>query len=141
MMFYQELEDAKISTKVKISALWVAILFIFAYVDIFMFFKPGVIAGVQAGKVFIFQITQTFVFLTTLYVVIPSLMVFLSLVLPPKVNRLTNIIVAIFYLVTILGSCIGETWVFYLFGSLVESILLGVIIWYAVKWPKQNEGR
>jgi hypothetical protein len=136
-----DLEDEKVSTKVKISALWIAILFIFAYVDIFSFYKPEIIPGIQAGKMFIFQITQTFVFLTTLYIVIPSLMVFLSLVLPPKVNRLTNIIVAIFYLVTILGSCIGETWVFYLFGSLVESILLGVIIWYAVKWPKQNEGR
>jgi hypothetical protein len=134
-----ELEDTKVSTKVKISALWIAILFIFAYVDIFAFYKPGMIAGIQAGKVFMFQITQTFVFLTTLYIVIPSLMVFLSLVLVPKVNRWTNIIVAIFYLVTILGSCIGETWAFYLFGSLVESILLGVIVWYAVKWPKKGK--
>jgi hypothetical protein len=59
-----ELEDTKVSTKVKISAIWVAILFIFAYVDIFAFYKPGMIAGIQAGKVFMFQITQTFVSLT-----------------------------------------------------------------------------
>ena len=133
------LEDVKVSTKLKISALWIAVMFIFAYVDIFAFFKPGTISGIQAGKVFIFQITQTFVFLTTLYVVIPSLMVFFSLVLPPKVNRWTNIIVAFFCIVTILGSCIGETWIFYLFGSVVESVLLLVIVWYAVKWPKQRD--
>lgn len=134
-----QLEDTKVSIKLKISALWITMLFIFAYVDIFAFYKPGTISGIQSGKMFVFDITQMFVFFTTLYIVIPSLMVFLSLMLPPKVNRWTNIIVALFYIVTIIASCVGETWAFYLFGSLLECLLLVLIIRYAWMWPKQGE--
>lgn len=132
------LEDVKINVKFKISALWVAILFVFAYVDIFAFYKPGFIEGIMVGKVAIFQINQVFLFLTTLYILIPSIMVFLSLVLKPKVNRWANIIVGTLYIVSILLSCIGETWAFYIFGSVVESLLLLSIVWYAWKWPKQK---
>lgn len=133
-----ELKDGKINVKLKISALWVAMLFTFAYVDIFSFQKPGIIQGIMAGEMSIFQINQIFLFLTTLYILIPSMMVFLSLVLKPKVNRWTNIIVSILYIVSILGSCIGEKWAFYIFGSTVESLLLLLIIRYAWKWPKQE---
>ena len=133
------LEDVKINVKLKISALWIAMLFVFAYVDIFAFYRPDIIEGIMAGKVAVFEINQTFLFLTTLYILIPSIMVFLSLVLKPKVNRFTNIIVAVLYIVTILASCIGETWAYYIFGSIVESLLLLLIVWYAWKWPKQEE--
>lgn len=133
-----ELEDMKLNVKLKISALWIAVMFLYAYVDIFSWFKPGVIEGVMAGKMFLFQINQSFLFFTTLYITIPSLMVFLSLVLKPKVNRWVNIIASIIYLVTMLGACIGETWIFYIFGTVVESILLLLIIFYAIKWPKHE---
>ncbi len=135
-----EMEDVKINVKLKISALWIAMLFVFAYVDIFAFYRPGIIEGIMEGKVATFQIDQVFLFLTTLYILIPSIMVFLSLVLKPKVNRWTNIIVGMLYIVSILGSCIGETWAFYIFGSIVESLLLLLIIWYAWKWPNSKGG-
>ncbi|MCL5410867.1 MAG: DUF6326 family protein [Patescibacteria group bacterium] len=131
-----EMEDVKINVKLKISALWIAVMFLYAYVDIFSLFKPGTIEGIMAGKVFVFQVSQIFLFLTTIYIVVPSIMVFLSLVLKPKVNRWTNIIVSIFYFVTMLGACVGETWGYYIFGTIVESLLLFLIIWYAWKWPK-----
>lgn len=133
-----EMEDVKINVKLKISALWISMLFVFAYVDIFAFYRSGIIEGIMAGKVATFQINQVFLFLTTLYILIPSIMVFLSLVLKPKVNRWTNIIVGMLYIVSILGSCIGETWAFYIFGSIVESLLLLLIIWYAWKWPRKE---
>lgn len=133
-----KLEDIKIDVKLKISALWIAVMFLYAYVDIFSLSKPGIISEIMAGKMFVFQISQTFLFFTTLYIAIPSIMVFLSLVLKPKINRLTNIIVPILYLVTMMGACIGETWTFYIFGTIVESILLLLIIRYSIKWPKQK---
>ena len=111
-------------------------MFLYAYVDIFSLFKTGVIEEIMAGKMFIFQVNQTFLFLTTLYIAIPSVTIFLSLVLKPKVNRWVNIIVSIIYFVTMLGACIGETWGFYIFGTIIESLLLFLIIWYAWKWPK-----
>ena len=134
-----EMEDVKINVKLKISALWIATLFAFAYVDIFGFMKTGEIERIMAGKIVTFQIDQVFLFSVTLYMLIPSIMVFLSLVLKPKVNRWTNIIIGILYFVLNLASCIGETWAFYIFGSVVESLLLLLIIWYAWKWPKKEE--
>lgn len=133
-----EMEDVKINVKLKISALWIAMLFVFAYVDIFVFYKPGIIEGIMAGKIAIFQVNQMFLFFTTLYILIPSMMVFLSLVLKPKINRFTNIAVGTLYAVSILGSCIGETWAFYIFGSILEILLLLSIVRYAWKWPKQE---
>jgi len=38
---------------------------------------------------------------------------------------------ALVYAATIAGSMAGETWLYYLFGSAVELVLLAVIIWYA----------
>lgn len=45
-----EMEDVKINVKLKISALWITIMFAFAYVDIFGFVKTGEIEGIIAGK-------------------------------------------------------------------------------------------
>ena len=69
---------------------------------------------------------------------IPSLMVFLSLALPAKANRWTNIIVGILYIFVMLGSAIGVSWFYYIFGSIVEVVLFLLIVWYAWKWPKQE---
>ncbi len=65
------------------------------------------------------------------------LMVFLSLTLKPKANRWVNIIVGIFHIVIVIsGLFIGESWAYYIFGSIVEVVLLSLIVWNAWKWPK-----
>lgn len=132
-----ELEDVKVNVKLKISALWIAVMFLYVYVDIFSLQKPGVIQDIMAGKMFVFQISQAFLFFVTLYVLVPILMIFLSLVMKPRINRVTNIIISILYFVTMVGACIGETYAFYIFGTIVESLLLLAIVRYAWKWPKQ----
>jgi hypothetical protein len=129
------LEDVKINIKIKLSALWATVMFIYLYVDVFGFFKPGIIEDVIAGKVWKFQITQVWLLGVIILMTIPSLMVFLSLVLPVKANRWTNIIVGILYIVVTLGMTIGESYAFYIFGSIVETVLLLLIVVYAWKWP------
>jgi hypothetical protein len=129
------LEDVKINIKIKLSALWATVMFIYLYVDVFGFFKPGIIEDAIAGKVWKFQITQVWLLGVIILMTIPSLMVFLSLVLPVKANRWTNIIVGILYIVVTLGMTIGESYAFYIFGSIVETVLLLLIVVYAWKWP------
>ncbi len=58
-----------------------------------------------------FAINQTFLALTTLYIVIPSVMVAVSV--------------------------LGESWVYYLIGSAVEMVLLAAIAWATWTWPRQ----
>jgi hypothetical protein len=132
------LEDPKINVKAKLSALWVTIMFIYIYVDIFGFYEPGVIEDILAGKVWEFEITQAWAFGALVLMMIPSLMVFLSLALKARWNRWTNLIVAILYIVVGVGTTIGETWAYYIVGHIVGIGLLLLIVWYAWKWPKQE---
>jgi hypothetical protein len=131
-------EDVRIGVRLKISALWIAMLFLFAYGDIFGFFRSGLIEEVIAGEVSGIKVTQGFLFAVSVYIAIASVMVFLSLVLRPTVNRWTNIVLPILYIVSIAVSCIGETWVYYFFLSIAESAILLLIIWYAWTWPRHE---
>ena len=65
-------------------------------------------------------------------------MVFLSLVLRPRVNRRVNIVLPILYIVSIAISSIGETWAYYYFMSAAESALLALIVWFAWTWPTRE---
>ncbi|TET74120.1 MAG: hypothetical protein E3J56_02990 [Candidatus Aminicenantes bacterium] len=133
------LEDAKINIKMKLSGLWVTVMFLFAYVDIMGKYQPGHIEDIMAGEVAGFQITQVWILGVIIIMTTAILMVFLSLTLKPKANRWVNIIVGIFHIVFVISSLfIGESWAYYIFGSIVEVVLLSLIVWYAWKWPKQE---
>ncbi len=132
------LEDVKVNVKIKLSILWATLMFIYIYVDIFRFFQPGEIENILAGKVWVFDITQTWALSAMIMMTIPSLMVLLSLILKAKVNRWTNIILGILHIAIAIGNVIGETWAYYIFGGVVEVVLLSLIVWTAWKWPKQE---
>ena len=131
------LEEVRIGVRLKISALWIAMLLLFAYGDIFGFFRRGVIEEMIAGETSGIEITQTFLFAVSVYIAIASAMVFLTLVLRPRVNRWVNIVLPILYIVSIAVSAIGDDWAYYYLLSIAESSLLLLIIWYAWTWPKQ----
>jgi hypothetical protein len=129
-------EDVKVGVRCKIAALWIAMLFLFAYGDIFGFFSPGQIEEVMAGEISGMAITQVLLFAVSLYIAIASVMVFLSLVLSPTVNRWANIVLPSLYVLSIVASAIGES-AYYWFLSITESALLLLIVWYAWTWPRQ----
>lgn len=129
------LEDLQVNIKMKLSALWGVLMLIYIYVDIFGFYKPGVIQGIIEGKVWQFEITQAWAFGALVLMLVPSLMVFLSLSLKAAVNRWVNIIAGAVYIVVGIGTTIGETWAFYIVGHIVGIVLLALIIWQAIKWP------
>jgi hypothetical protein len=131
-------EDVKVGVRCKIAALWIAMLLLFAYGDIFGFFRPGQIQEVMAGEISGMAITQVFLFAVSLYIAVASVMVFLSLVLSPTVNRWTNTVLPSLYVVSIVASAIGETSAYYWFLSIAESALLLLIVWYAWTWPKRD---
>ena len=130
-----EFEPFKVNVRMKISALWTAMLFVFAYVDIFSLFRPDFRADVEAGVVGGFTVNHPFLLVTTIYIVIPSLMVFGALVLRPKINRIANIALSILYAITIIAGSVGE-WSYYVLGSAIEVALLAAIVHYARTWPR-----
>ena len=133
------LHDAGVDVKIVLSGLWVTMLFVFACVDIFGFWRADVINGALHGKVprAGFAIDQTFLALTTVYILIPSLMVAVSLLAPARINRPTNVVVSLLYVVSVVLSALGETWVYFILGSVVEVALLLTIARVAWAWPSR----
>jgi MFS family permease len=122
-----------VDVRVRLSALWATTMFVIVFVDLFSLYREDVRANIESGTMFVFEIGQGFLIGVTLYVIIPSLMIFLSLVLPRRANRVTNIVLAIVYAITVVGGAIGE-WGYYVMGSAVELVLLAIVVRLAVTW-------
>ena len=69
-------------------------MFLYVYVDILVFYKPGVVDDILVGVVWEFDITQTWAITALTLLAIPIFMVVLSMTLPARANRITNLIVA-----------------------------------------------
>lgn len=130
------LQDVKVSVNLKIATLWASFMFLYAYVDYFHLYMPGSIKDILAGKVFVFDISYIFLLIAMILVTIPTLMIFLSVALPAKINRLTNIIVATVLIPYMLFNLAGEAWLHMYFAAIVEVVLLCLIIYSAWKWPR-----
>lgn len=132
-----DLEEIKVNVKLKLAAAWTSFMFLYIYIDYFHLYMPGSVEDLVSGKVFEFEITQTFLLVVLASVTIPALMIFLSVVLPAKFSRWTNIIVATIYIPYTLFNLAGEAWLHMIFGAAIEVVLLLFVIWYALMWPKQ----
>ncbi|GAB3922703.1 hypothetical protein GCM10029976_011810 [Kribbella albertanoniae] len=131
------LEDQPIPVRAKLAAAWTSFMFLYAYVDILNFFTPGVIEDLLAGKVFEFDLSQTFSTTALTLVAIPILMVVLSMTLPARANRIANLVVASLYVPVTAFNVVGESWLFfYGLGIALELILLALILRYAWTWPR-----
>ncbi len=133
----KSLEDIKVNVKVKISALWVAIMALYIYNDYFSLYKPGSIEEMMQGNMGPFPVTQITMISAALLMAIPAVMIFLSLVMKPRLNRIVNIILGIVYVVVMVISVQGE-WMYYIFMGVVEIILTVLLVWFAIKWPKND---
>jgi len=131
------LEDQPIPVQAKLAAAWTSFMFLYAYVDILNFFTPGVIEDILDGRVFEFDLSQTFSTTALTLVAIPALMVVLSMLLPARVNRITNLIVAALYVPVTAFNVVGGSWLFfYGLGVVLELILLALIVRLAWTWPR-----
>ena len=131
------LEDQRIPVRAKLAAAWTSFMFLYAYVDILNFFTPGVIEDILDGRVFEFDLSQTFSTTALTLVAIPALMVALSMLLPARVNRITNLIVAALYVPVTAFNVVGGSWLFfYGLGVVLELILLALIVRFAWTWPR-----
>ncbi|WP_433168486.1 DUF6326 family protein [Kribbella sp. CA-247076] len=111
-------------------------MFLYVYVDILNFFTPGVVEDILAGRVFEFDLSQTFSTTALALVAVPILMIVLSVTLPARSNRIANLIVASLYVPVTAFNALGESWLFfYGLGIALEVILLALILRYAWTWP------
>ncbi len=130
-------EDSKINIKLVLSALWTSVMFLYIYGDYFELYVPGKAEGLLNGKNMLN--TPYKLLFATCSLTLPSLMIFLSLMLPPKWNRILNISIGVFLtLFTLLVgiSSISEWRIFYVLLSFLESTITSILVWKAWHWPK-----
>ncbi|WP_405003193.1 DUF6326 family protein [Kitasatospora purpeofusca] len=131
------LEDPRIPVRAKLAAAWTSFMLLYVYVDILAFFKPGVIDDIEGGVVWEFDISQTLLTAFLALMAIPILMVVLSMTLPARANRITNLVVASIQVPFAAFNAVGESWTyFYGLGVALEVIVLALILRYAWTWPR-----
>jgi hypothetical protein len=131
------LEDQRIPVRAKLAAAWTSFMFLYAYVDILGFFTPGIVEDILDGRVFEFDLSQTFSTTALTLMAIPIFMVVLSMTLPARASRITNLIVAALYIPVTVFNVAGGFWLyFYGLGVVLELIVLALIVRYAWTWPR-----
>lgn len=133
----QVFENFQINVKLKISALWVTVMFCYVYGDYIQIYVPGILA--EAMLVKSTTETQLEFFAVALLMVMPSVMIFFTLVVNPKVNRWLNIILSTLYIIMLITTNLTETWLFYLFLTAIEVFISMTIVWYAWNWPTAED--
>jgi hypothetical protein len=134
------LEDSSIPLRLKLSAAWGALMFLFIYADYFGLFRDGAIEDIMRGEIWVFDINQTFLMTMSIWMSIPALMVLFSAVLTPNWNRRANIGVSAAFLLITLGALAGETYAYYYYFSVLEVVLLVTIFRLAWTWPREASG-
>ena len=133
------LEDRRVPVQSKLAAAWTSFMFLYIYVDYLALYKPGFVDDILAGIVHEFDIGPTFVALALTLIAIPSLMILLSMTLPARVSRTSNLVVATLYIPVSMYNAAGESWTYpYFYGLSIglEVLLLAFILRSAWTWPR-----
>lgn len=134
-----EFENFEINTKILISGLWTSVMFLYIYGDYFELYVPNKVEGLLNGNNLLD--TPYKLLLATLLLATPSIMIALSLILKPRINRILNISIGLFlclftFFVGI--SSFSEWRIFYVLLAFVESFITLVIVYKAWYWKKIN---
>lgn len=130
------LDDLKVHVRIKLSALWATLMFCYIYGDYFGLYVPGKLTGIIAGNGPVGPVSQNTLVATAILLAVPGVMVFLSLVLPPRLTRWLNIVLAAVY-IGIMALTMPGAWSFYLLLGCLEIAIGLLTIWYAWTWPKR----
>jgi hypothetical protein len=123
-----------VDVRIILSALWVALEFLYQQGDSLRLysgdFKPG---EVELAKM---MSPEMLWMISAITMTIPVVMIILSLTLKYPVNRWTNIIIGIFFLLYSLAGLLGKQYPsaydnFLLIVAIVVNVLT---VWYAWKW-------
>src|SRR4051812_47467766 len=129
------LEKLRAPVELKLSTLWAAAMFCYVYGDFFGLFVPGNLARMNAGHMGPMSATLAVLLGGAVMMAVPSLMVFLALVMPPAINRWANIALGLAYTAILLATMPGMP-PFYLFLGATEIMLTLAIAAHAWRWPR-----
>ena len=134
-------ENPPIPVQAKIAAAWTSLMFFVIYIDYFHLYQPGAIDQIRGGGIFEFDITPTLMTIFVVVIGIPALMVMLSMALPARVNRATNLVVASLQIPLMVFNAAGASWDWAFYYGLtigIEVLILAFILRSAWTWPRRT---
>ncbi|MCZ8356083.1 MAG: DUF6326 family protein [Cyclobacteriaceae bacterium] len=135
----EKLKDYKINIKLRLGALWTSLLFCYIYGDYFELYVPGKTQGILSGSSML--ATPVKLLTASIVLLIPSLMIFASVLLKPFINKWLNIVIAsLMGLITLLVGLVSfsEWRIFYVIYAFVETIIAIIIVYQAWHWRKTS---
>ena len=119
----------------KVSVLWLFWTVAFLITLMVGFFEPGVLEHIIEGELYGMQLTPDLILATTIMMLVPLVMAFLSLILKDSVNRWANVALGIVYtgicLFDWLSSPVQPLYGVVLYIAKIAASAL--IVWYAWK--------
>ena len=122
-----------LATKMKISTLWIVVLFNMLFRDLHEFARTGFLEEMLAMTSNGAQIPEGLLLAAAVVLEIPIIMIFLTQVLDVKANRRANLIAAVFMIVAIVSNNLAPD-LDDLFYVAFECVALLLVIWYAWRW-------
>lgn len=120
--------------RVRLSTLWVFVLFNMIFADIVGFMNPGVLESIVKGELEI-EVTQELLLVFSIMLEIPIAMVLLSRILSYRVNRWANIVAALITILFVVGG--GSAYLSYFFFASIEVLTMLFIIAFAWRWREE----
>jgi Family of unknown function (DUF6326) len=131
--------DPRIPVQAKLAAGWTSLMYLVLYIDYFHLYQPGEIDGIRGGNIFVFDISGNLLTIFFVLVATPALMVLLSLTLPARLNRATNLVAASLWIPFCVFNAAGATPDYALYYGVtigVEVLILAFILRAAWTWPR-----
>ena len=123
---------------VQLSLLWASLMALYIYNDYLVLYVPGMLDMMSAGSMGpLGEATTLTMLLVALIMAIPASMIFLSSTIPARVSRLLNLVIGPIYLVIAGLTLIGSA-PFYQLIVAVEIVALLLVIFIALRWPRQS---
>lgn len=122
--------------RIKLSGIWISLMLTYLLGDVLRIFSGDFEAGLMDGM----QVTELMYLGLAILLVIPIVMVYLTLVLTYRVNRWTNIILAIFFFVFNLIGLPGYPSTYDQFLIIVGLAFNVLTVWYAWRWIRLAPG-
>ena len=119
--------------RVLLSSMWIFVMLNYLYADVMGLMDPALAANWHTGEFDGLRMTPTLMFGAAVMMEVPIAMTVLARLLPFRVNRVANVVAALFKTVAVVATLlVGSTAAYYAFFATIEvatTLAIAVLAW------------
>lgn len=138
-MTTKSLDESPVNIRVRLAALWTAVMLLYLYGDYFKWYIPNEANKLVNGDTILDSPISLFI--ASVLMAIPPTVIILTVMARPNLVRWVNVISGTFFsaiMVLIAITSVDPEWAAYVFYAIVESIITMLIVQQAWKWPREK---